>query len=231
MTTLTATFQVLKAIRVGRRPAAGDARQGRTRQLFADRSGATAVEFALVAAPMLLTVMAVLQSGLFVYFSGQLDHATQAAARQILTGSVQNATTSASDFRTKILCPLLPSVMSCSSVIVNLQAFSGGSYPSGFNAFVNASQTGIILPPLDNTKTTFCPGTPQLPGAGQQFPQYVYLQVYYAMPLFGSVWLPVTTTTYNGKTVKLIGSSAAFRNEPFIQTSGTSYQTAYPKCS
>ncbi len=58
-----------------------------------------------------------------------------------------------------------------------------------------------------------------MPGAGQQYPQYVYLQVFYAMPLFGSVWLPVTTTTYNGQTVKLISSSAAFRNEPFIQTS------------
>ncbi len=214
----------------GRKP--GAASQRHCRGLFIDdRRAAAAVEFALVAAPMLLMVMAVLQSALYVYFSGQLDHATQNAARQILTGTIQNAGTSAADFRNKILCPLLPSVMSCNNVVVNLQAFSGGTYPSGFYNFVNSAKTGIIIPPLDNSQTNFCPGTPQLPGAGQQYPQYVYLQVFYAMPLFGSVWLPVMTTTFNGQTVKLIGSSAAFRNEPFIQTSGTSYQAAYPKCS
>jgi hypothetical protein len=168
---------------------------------------------------MLFTLMAVLQSALFVYFSGQLDHATQAAARQILTGTTQNASTNASDFRTKILCPLLPGVMSCNNVIVNLQAFNSASYPSGFNAYVNAAQTALIVPPLDNSKTSFCPGSPG---------QYVYLQVYYAMPLFGNVWLPVTTTVLNGQTVKLVGSSAAFRNEPYQATS--TYSTAYSSC-
>jgi pilus assembly protein Flp/PilA len=191
------------------------------RQLFADRRGAAAVEFALVAVPMFLTLFEVLQSGLFVYFSGQLDHATQAAARQILTGATQNASTTASNFRTNILCPMLPSVMSCNNVIVNLQNFSEAPSPGGFYAFVNASQTAIILPPLDNSKTSFCPGVPG---------QYVYLQVYYAMPLFGNVWLPVTTTVYNGQTVKLIGSSAAFRNEPYQSTTSTPYSTTYPGC-
>jgi Flp pilus assembly protein TadG len=209
---------------------AGAARQRRAARFFADRRAATAVEFALIAAPLLLTIMEVLQTALYVYFSGQLNHATQVAARQILTGSIQNAATSASDFQTKILCPLLPSVMSCNNVFVNVYAFSEGTtIPSGFNNFVSGSPPSIKIPSLTSTGI-FCPGMPQQPGSGQQSPQYVYVQVLYAMPLFGSVWLPVTTTTYNGKTVKVISSSAAFRNEPFIQTSTTPYSTAYPSC-
>jgi Flp pilus assembly protein TadG len=183
-------------------------------RLVADNAGATAVEFAIIALPFLLMLMEVLQSALFVYFAGQLDHATQSAARQILTGSMQNASLTASQFRTQLLCPLLPSVMSCNNVIVNLQTVSEAVAPNGFYTFVNASQTGLIIPPLDNTQTSFCPGSG---GA------YVYLQVFYAMPLLGNIWLPVTTTTFNGQTVKLIGSSAAFKNEPFQSGSNTPY--------
>jgi Flp pilus assembly protein TadG len=195
----------------------GTAGRPRVSSFFVNTRAATAVEFAILAAPMVFTLMEVLQSALFVYFAGQLDHATQDAARQILTGSMQNSSLTASQFQTQVLCPLLPSVMSCNNVTVNLQAFTGSTYPSGFTAFVNSSETAVIIP----TQTVFCPGTPQ---------QYVYLQVYYAMPLFGNVWLPVTTTTNNGQVVKLIGSSAAFRNEPYQATSATPYSTTYTGC-
>jgi hypothetical protein len=52
----------------------------------------------------------------------------------------------------------------------------------------------------------FCPG-----GSGQ----YVYLQVFYAMPLIDAVWLPAVTTAFQGQTVKLVSAAAAFKNEPY----------------
>jgi hypothetical protein len=48
--------------------------------------------------------------------------------------------------------------------------------------------------------------------------QYVYLQVFYAMPLIGAIWLPAVTATFNGKTVKLVSAAAAFKNEPYQST-------------
>src|ERR1019366_9336208 len=67
-----------------------------------------------------------------------------------------------------------PAAMACGNVVVNLQTFSEAAYPGGFNAFVNATQTAIIIPPLDNTKTSFCPG-----GSGE----YVYF------PILSSAWV------------------------------------------
>jgi Flp pilus assembly protein TadG len=176
------------------------------RGFLKERKAAVAVEFAMIGAPLLLMILEIFQSALFVYCSGMIDHATQAAARQIMTGSVQNGSLTAAQFRTNLLCPLLPATMPCSSVIVNLQTFSEAAYPSGFYSFVNSTQTAIVIPPLDNTQTSFCPG-----GSGQ----YVYLQVFYAMPLIGAVWLPAVTTTFQGQTVKLVSAAAAFKNEPY----------------
>jgi hypothetical protein len=59
--------------------------------------------------------------------------------------------------------------MSCGNVIVNLQTVSEAGYPGGFYAFVNRTQTAIIIPPLNNTQTSFCPG-----GSGD----YVYCQFF-----------------------------------------------------
>lgn len=165
-----------------------------------------AVEFAIIGAPLLLTIVAIFQGALFVYNSSRLDSATQAAARKILTGKVQNGGMTAAQFQTNLLCPLLPAAMPCGNVIVNLQAFSGASYPGGYDNFVNSAQTAITMPPLNNTQTSFCPGD-----SGQ----YVYLQVIYAMPLLGTVWPLATTTTFQGNTVALVSAAAAFKDEPY----------------
>ncbi|MDQ6703523.1 MAG: pilus assembly protein, partial [Pseudomonadota bacterium] len=182
-------------------------RAATARQFLNERKAMAAVEFAMIGAPLLLTIVAIFQSALFVYNSSRLDAATRAAARQIVTGAVQAGGMTAAQFRTNLLCPQLPATIPCSSVIVNLQTFSEASFPGGFYSFVNGTQTAIIVPPLDNTQTSFCPG-----GSGE----YVYLQVFYAMPLLGMVWLPAVTTTFQGQTVALVSAAAAFKNEPYI---------------
>ncbi len=164
-----------------------------------------AVEFAMIGAPLLLTIVAIFQSALFIYDSSRLDAATRAAARQIQTGSVQAGGLTAAQFRTN-LCSQLPAAIPCGSIIVNLQTFSEASFPGGFYSFVNGTQTAVNVPPLDNTKTSYCPG-----GSGE----YEYLQVFYAMPMLGTVWLPAITTTFQGNTVALVSAAAAFKNEPY----------------
>jgi Flp pilus assembly protein TadG len=189
----------------------GSRPDGSIRAFIKERSAATAVEFGLIAVPFMAMILEILQNAFFVYVSGALDHATVAAARQIMTGSVQNQSLTAAQFRTQILCPLLPAAMSCNNVVVNIQNYSESS---GYTSFLNATQTSIIVPPLNNTLTSFCPG-----GTGQ----YVYVQVFYAMPFFIAAWLPVVTTTYNGTKVRLVSAAAAFKNEPFTATSSPTY--------
>jgi Flp pilus assembly protein TadG len=175
------------------------------RQFLNERKAMAAVEFAMIGAPLLLTLVAIFQSALFVYNSSRLDAATHVAARQIITGAVQAGGLTAAQFRTN-LCSLLPVTIPCGSVIVNLRTFSEASFPGGFSSFVNGTQTAINVPPLDNTQTSFCPG-----GSGE----YEYLQVFYAMPMLGNVWLPAVTTTFQGQPVALAAASAAFKNEPY----------------
>jgi Flp pilus assembly protein TadG len=181
------------------------------RSFIKGRSAATAVEFGLIILPFLAMMLEILQNAYFVFVSGSLDQATIAAARKIMVGAVQNQGLTAAQFRTQILCPMLPVSMSCNDIVVNIQNYSEAS---GYNAFLNKAQTAIVIPPLDNTKTSFCPG-----GTGE----YVYVQVFYAMPLIIAGWLPVTTNTFNGSKVRLVSAAAAFKNEPYQATSSPNY--------
>jgi Flp pilus assembly protein TadG len=54
-----------------------------------DRSGATAIEFALVAMPLFLTIFVILECALHYFVGTSLDMAVQRTSRQIRTGQVQ----------------------------------------------------------------------------------------------------------------------------------------------
>lgn len=60
-------------------------------RFVANRGGATAVEFAMVALPFLFCVFAIFELALVFLISITLDNATSIAARQIRTGTVQAA--------------------------------------------------------------------------------------------------------------------------------------------
>jgi Flp pilus assembly protein TadG len=70
------------------------------RQFVNERKAVAAVEFAIIGAPLLLMIVEIFQSALFVYNTSRLDAATHAAARQIMTGSVQKGGLTAAQFRT-----------------------------------------------------------------------------------------------------------------------------------
>ena len=176
-------------------------------------AGSTAIEFAFIAPLLLVTILFLMSVGYILFMMESLDYATQKAARQVRTGYVQGATTNVAltqtQFRTQVICPLLPSMFNCSNVIVNLQAVPYSYYnPNQYYNYVNSKQSGLILPTLDNTQTSYCPGNPK---------GYVYLQVLYPVNLFLSMMSSATyATTYQGQQVYLIMATATFLNEPFV---------------
>ena len=114
-------------------------------------------------------VFVIAQVGLYFYYSTTLYYVTDAAMRQIMTGSVANQGLTAAQFRTQILCPLLPGAMSCSNIITNIQVVpdtSGGAnywynltnYASAGNA-LGYTLTGLDAPRMNNNNTSFCIGT------------------------------------------------------------------------
>jgi Flp pilus assembly protein TadG len=175
----------------------------------AQRSAATALEFAMVVPVFLVLVIETFQLGLYFYTSASLNYATSEAARQILTGAVGQQGLTAAQFLTNVLCPALPGSMSCANVVTNVVNVPEAIAPGGFYSFLNANQTGIAPPAvMENSQTSFCPGSTG---------SYVYLQVYYAMPVLSPIWMAFAVS-WNGGNVHFVSASAAFKNEPFQST-------------
>ena len=180
-------------------------------KLLLDRRGVTTVEFGFVAAPFILTLVAVIIAGFTLYMRNALDNATQRIARKIMTGSVQqmmvnNKQLNASQFQANVVCPQLPAAFNCSNVIINIKTFSESAYPGGYYDFVNAQQSGLILPPLNNANTSYCIGN-----AGD----FILLQILYPLPLLTGIFAGGALASYNGAKMMVLFSNAAFRNEPF----------------
>lgn len=170
------------------------------------RSGSVAVEFGLIGGAIILLILGTMQVGLYLYVSASVEAAVTKATRQVMTGAVSAGSMTADQFRTNVLCPLLPVGLACSNVITNLAIVSQGTNPGGFYQFVNSSRSWIVPPTMDNTQTSFCTGT-----AGS----VIYAQVYYAMPIIEPIVFAATNSRWQGRPVYFVGAFAAFRNEPF----------------
>lgn len=174
------------------------------------QSGATAVEFALVVPLLIMAMVEILQGGLYLFCYTAIEHATANSTRAILVGSLPSTASTSSGFRTYVVCNNLISVLSCDNVVTSLQAVNLGATGTGYSAFVNADESGLIQTVKNNATTSYCPGAPGT---------YEYLEVFYAVPLFSPIWRAVNSTVWNGSTVTFARAAAAFRNEPFTSAS------------
>jgi Flp pilus assembly protein TadG len=108
------------------------------------RGGTTAVEFALIAPPFLALLIAILQTTSYLFAQQALQTAVVAAGRLILTGQVQNANLSQSDFQTDDVCPLLPALFTCTNLYVNVQTYTDFAAASTTIPSLTISSSGTI---------------------------------------------------------------------------------------
>ncbi|MCJ2011397.1 TadE/TadG family type IV pilus assembly protein [Methylobacterium sp. J-076] len=172
-----------------------------------DRRGAAAVEFALVGTLFILTTLFVMLAGAILYITQAVDYATNAAARDILTGSAQTNSATLGTF-TQSLCSRLPPGIQCANLVINLYTVTQGAQPAGYYAYVKADQSGLSIPALS-------------PGAGQfslgAQGDFQYLQVIYPITFLPSGFAAMLSggATFNGKAAYLAIATAAFRNEQY----------------
>lgn len=166
------------------------------------------VEFALIGGCVISLILETMQVGLYGYQSAALSRATYKASRMIKTGAVATQGLNKTQFL-NLVCSYLPSGMSCSNLVVNVQTTDSGVSPNGFYKFVKTDLSSTIQPPMDNSRTGYCAGAPG---------SFVYLQIYYAMPAFSPAWRMVGATTWNSAPAHLLSAQAAFRNEPYALT-------------
>lgn len=167
------------------------------RRAAADKSGATALEFAIVAPIMLLFMMAIIELGAVYVGDATLRMTTNTIAREVRTGQVQALNLSKTQFR-DLYCSKLPLFLKCdASLEIDVEAY---------NTFGAAGYQPAIMPDgtlnlgLDN----YDPGTSC---------DVVLVRAFYQWPVQTPGFLPFLVNLAGNK--HLLSSAAAFRNEPF----------------
>lgn len=166
------------------------------RRFARKNDGAAAVEFAMVAAPFLALVFAILETAM-VFFAGQvLETAAADSARLIMTGQAQKGGLSQSKFKEEV-CKRVFGLFDCDGgVKVDVRtynSFSGADMSKPIDASGNVTFT-----------PSYQPGTPG---------DIVVVRLLYEWPVWVSLLGLNLADLSSGK--RLIMATAAFRNEPY----------------
>ena len=166
------------------------------RRLAKREDGAAAVEFALVAAPFLALVFAIIETAI-VFFAGQaLETAVADSARLIMTGQAQTAGYDQTKFKDEV-CKKIYGLFNCSQGIsVDVKTYT------------NFSSIDMTKPVDANgnlqTNFTYSPGGPG---------NIVVVRLIYQWPVYVSLLGLNLSDMAGGK--RLLMATAAFRNEPY----------------
>lgn len=167
------------------------------RRFVRQQDGSAAVEFALVAAPFLAMVFAIMETAV-IFFAGQaLETAGSDSARLIMTGQAQTAGYDQTAFKNAV-CAKIYGLFNCAGGLYvdvkNYTSFSSVSTAKPVDANGNL-QTGTF---------GYAPGT-----AGS----IVVVRLMYQWPVYISLLGLNLSDTAGNK--RLIMSTVAFRNEPY----------------
>jgi Flp pilus assembly protein TadG len=158
---------------------------------------ATAVEFALVAAPFIALIAAIFQVGLIIYATQSLQTATAAASRLILTGQAQTQNMTASQIAQTVCNET--AVFTCGGLMVDVRTYNSFSGS-------DTSTPGLTYDAHGNVTNQwqYNPGGPG---------DVVVARVMYQWPVFlGPLGLNLSNLS-NG--YRLLMATSAFKNEPY----------------
>jgi Flp pilus assembly protein TadG len=162
-----------------------------------DERGSVAIEFAIIAPVFFFLLFVIAETALVFVAEQVMDNAVFETARLIRTGQVQDAGMSKADFQNEV-CARASVFINCSGANFYLEV---KSYPTFGDM--------TVTQPVDSSGNFSDPGTFNFGTANS----IVVVRAYYQWPInpvMGRQWKNLLP---NGKL--LIGSFAAFRNEPF----------------
>ena len=182
---------------------AGKRRRNRFGAFIKDSKGATAVEFALIAAPFLALIAALIQTFLLFFAQSLLENAVLHSARQILTGQVQTADASMTQAQAlaafhSTVCTNAAVLFTCNGLMVDVQVASNWSSANTGMPTLTYDVNGNV-----NNTWQFNPGN-----AGD----IVVVRVMYLWPVFFGPIAFNLANQPNG--TREIMATAAFQNEP-----------------
>jgi Flp pilus assembly protein TadG len=162
-----------------------------------DERGAAALEFALVAVPLISLLLVALQTAIIMFYDEALQTATEKSARQLMTGAVQISGLNQAAFKS-LVCTNAP-LFSCSGLMVDVQS------ANSFSAISTSALTPAYSGSGAVTNTwSYNPGS-----AGD----IVIMRVMYDWPVVGGPLALALANQSNG-TYLMVGT-AVFKNEPY----------------
>ncbi|MCJ2032951.1 TadE/TadG family type IV pilus assembly protein [Methylobacterium sp. J-068] len=178
-----------------------------------DRSGATAVEFGLVALPFFTLLAAIIEIAFRIWAAQNLDYALQKASRSLFTGAFQVANSGQSDpsvllgrLKTNVCnAGTLMGVFDCQSIKIDVTlstSYAGGSVPSPLD-----SSSGDWASNAGTQYSCPQPGSIVIVSAAVKFPAFF-------------TFLKLNPNTFADGS-QLLQSTAVFRTEPYQTTSST----------
>lgn len=177
------------------------------RNFLRESSGAAILEFALVAAPFVALLIAILETSLTFYAQQGLQTATETAARSVLTGATQSADAAstgmtnaqlAARFKTNA-CAALPPFLKCANLLIDVE------HASSFGGISTAAPR-ITFDANGNVSNNFIYNT----GAAGDI---VIIRLMYLWPVsMGPLGFSLANVSNN--THLLIGTSVA-KTEPY----------------
>ncbi len=169
----------------------------RLRPVAEDSRGSAALEFALVAFPLIFLIFSCIELAMIVLLSVTLDNATDIAARQIRTGITTQANSTVDTFRKQVCDNMGWLAATCpTNLHIDVQTYT---------SFASVPTTDLIVAgQFDTTNFRYQIGT----GSKIQL-----VRAYYEWPMFTPLLQAGLQTLSNNDAV--VSAKVVFRNEPF----------------
>jgi Flp pilus assembly protein TadG len=159
---------------------------------------ASAVEFAIIAAPFVALLVALLQTALVFFASRVLDETAEQASRYIFTGQAQSAGMTQTQFA-NYLCQKSSTLFTCSNFMINVQNYNSFAAANTSTPTLTFDSSGAVT-----NQWAWSPGSPG---------DIVIVQVMYQWPvMLGPLGFNLANLA-NGN--RLLVSTVAFKTEPF----------------
>ena len=167
-------------------------------RLRRNESGATAIEFALIAPALIALLMGVVQIAIIFFFEQALQTVGEKAARNLMTGQAQKAGMTQTQFQQQI-CSYASSLFQCGNLMVDVR--SASSFSAVTTTFPAVTYNGQGQP---TTAWNYNPGGPG---------SIVIVRIMYNWPVInGPLGLSLANQS-NG--TYLMVATAVFKNEPY----------------
>jgi Flp pilus assembly protein TadG len=143
--------------------------------------GSVALEFAILAVPLVLLSLGTMEAGYDFFVQEALNSAVQVAARSVQTGATQGAPTGANiaAWVAADVCPALGNLLDCGQLYVSVTSVPGGV---GQNYYTYISANAPSLVNITSNNDVVCTGI----GA-----QLMILRAYYLSPTFLGSLMPI----------------------------------------